>query len=124
MTEGATPGRGGEGDLLERIAAALRADSGDGSSSAPFSPPQRARLLRLARDIAHSGERQDAPLASYLIGRFVERRRAAGVPEEAAIGEAAALIDGLTAEAAPPEGGDLPGGGEAPGGASEAGATA
>jgi hypothetical protein len=93
MTEGATSAQ--DAGLLARVAAALGSAEGG-----VLSPPQRARLLRLARDIAHTGERQDAPLASYLIGCFVERRRAAGVPEEEAIGEAATLIEGLTAGAA------------------------
>jgi hypothetical protein len=96
MTEGATSAPGGP-SLLERVAAALAsAEAGTGATFAGLAPPQRARLLRLARDIAHTGERQDAPLASYLIGRFVERRSAEGASDEEALGEAARLIEELT----------------------------
>jgi hypothetical protein len=57
--------------------------------------PQRQRravLLRVARDIAHASERQNAPLATYLAGRYVEIRLRAGVDEDAALGEIAALV--------------------------------
>lgn len=108
MTEGATSAEGGA-NLLERVAGALGSAEGG-----VLPPPLRAQLLRLARDIAHTGERQDAPLASYLIGRFVERRRAQGVAVEEAIREAAALLEGLTVGAG--EDGGSGGAGAADGG--------
>jgi hypothetical protein len=57
--------------------------------------PQRQRravLLRVARDVAHASERQNAPLATYLAGRYVEIRLRAGVDEDAALEEIAALV--------------------------------
>jgi hypothetical protein len=80
--------------LLERVAAAL--SGADGPAHPPLvSPPphERALLLRMARNVAHTGERQDAPLTSYLVGRFVESRRAAGATEAEALAEAARLIE-------------------------------
>ena len=37
----------------------------------PLDLAGRAKLLRIARDVAHATERQNAPLAAFLIGRFV-----------------------------------------------------
>jgi hypothetical protein len=55
-----------------------------------------ALLLRLARDVAHAGERQQAPLAAYLVGRYVELRRAAtGAAELEALAEAAEVVAAL-----------------------------
>jgi hypothetical protein len=79
--------------LLERLAGAL--------AGAPVPEGrERALLLRLARDVAHAGERQDAPLTTYLIGRFVEMRRAAGVPESKALEEADAAVRAVAADRA------------------------
>jgi hypothetical protein len=36
----------------------------------PLRPEERRLLLDLARDVAHRTERVNAPLASYLVGRF------------------------------------------------------
>jgi hypothetical protein len=55
-------------------------------------------LLDLARTVAHATERRYAPLSTYLAGRFVARRTAAGVPLEDAVAEAAAAA---AAEAEP-----------------------
>jgi hypothetical protein len=86
----------GDATLVERLAAALAAGERDREAPLPISDPRhRALLLRLARDVAHAGERQDAPLTSYLIGRFVEARRAAGMPEAEALAAAAAIVSGL-----------------------------
>jgi hypothetical protein len=53
---------------------------------------QRALILRLARDVAHAGERQNAPLATYLAGRYVEFRHGQGVSAEAALAEVAGVM--------------------------------
>ncbi len=47
-------------------------------------------LLGLARTVAHATERRYAPLSTYLAGRFVAERMAAGVPFEHALTEAVA----------------------------------
>jgi hypothetical protein len=40
----------------------------------PLRPQERRLLLDLARDVAHRTERVNAPLASYLVGRFTAAR--------------------------------------------------
>ena len=50
-------------------------------------------LLDLARNVAHGTERRFAPLSTYLAGRYVAERVAAGVPEADALAEAAALAE-------------------------------
>jgi hypothetical protein len=37
----------------------------------PLSPEERPLLLDLAREVAHRTERVNAPLASYLVGRYI-----------------------------------------------------
>lgn len=79
--------------ILTRLATSLAA-----ATSLPAlatAVPQRRRravLLRIARDIAHASERQNAPLATYLAGRYVEMRLRAGIDEDAALDEIAALV--------------------------------
>jgi Domain of unknown function (DUF6457) len=94
--DGATP----DFDLLSKLVSAL----GDPGSSAPESKPldtrSRALLLRVARDVAHATERQNAPLVSYLIGRFVQSSMAAGMSEPDALDRAEAIVRSLV-EAAP-----------------------
>ena len=79
--------------LLERLAGAL-------AGTPVPQGRERALLLRLARDVAHAGERQDAPLTTYLIGRFVGMRRAAGVAESKALEEAAACVRAVAGDRA------------------------
>jgi len=47
----------------------------------------RSTLLDLARDVAHASERTNAPLASYLAGRYAQRRIAEGADEMTALRE-------------------------------------
>ena len=56
-------------------------------------------FVRIARDTAHSSERQNAPLAAYLIGRFVEASVEAGSSEADALREASAIVRSLIGEA-------------------------
>jgi Domain of unknown function (DUF6457) len=56
---------------------------------APLGPEERRRILDLARVVAHRTERVNAPLASYLLGRFAAAR-----PDVAeAVAEAARLAE-------------------------------
>ena len=88
----------GPASSLERLAvemsdpAAGAAVSAAGSTLAVPELGARALILRLARDVAHAGERQEAPLATYLVGRYVQRRLAAGVSENVALEEAARMV--------------------------------
>jgi hypothetical protein len=79
-------------DLLRSLASAL-SDAGPGRERlAPLGLTDRALLLHIARDIAHATERQNAPLVSYLIGRFVQMNVSAGVTEREALAHAAAIV--------------------------------
>ena len=85
-----------ESHLLTTLAARLTAAIGDPVLVVP-ERERRASLLRAARDIAHASERQNAPLATYLVGRFVAARVAAGLQEDSAVAEAARIVDEVTA---------------------------
>ena len=85
-----------ESDLLRRAARVLGERLG-GELEAPVGE-RGSLVLRLARDVAHAGERQQAPLTAYLVGRYVElRRQATGMSEADALAEAARDIATMTA---------------------------
>jgi hypothetical protein len=86
-------------DLLARLASALTDAAPEGSGVVPLDPRERALLLSIARDVAHASERQNAPLASYLIGRFVQMRMSAGFAESEALAGAAAIVNSLAGQA-------------------------
>ncbi|MHB8489014.1 MAG: DUF6457 domain-containing protein [Candidatus Dormibacteria bacterium] len=83
------------GDLLSELASKLRAARGPAAVLEPPDLAGRARLLRIARDVAHATERQNAPLAAFLIGRFVEDSIRAGVSEADALDAAASMVRSL-----------------------------
>jgi hypothetical protein len=86
------------GDILAELAAKLDA-LGDGAGGLdPVDLAKRGQLLRIARDVAHATERQNAPLVAYLIGRFVQTCVGAGMTEAAAIDRAAEVVRSLIAE--------------------------
>jgi hypothetical protein len=85
-------------DLLSALAAKLHDARAGGAGIEPLDLAGRARLLRIARDVAHSTERQNAPLAAYLIGRFVQSSVEAGVAPADALAEAAEVVRSLTGE--------------------------
>jgi hypothetical protein len=85
-------------DLLGDLASKLSAAHGDYSALETVDLATRARLLRIARDIAHATERQNAPLAAYLIGRFVQDGVRAGLSEPAALDQAAEIVRSLIGE--------------------------
>jgi hypothetical protein len=86
------------GDILAELAANLNAAGAAGGLEA-VDLAKRAKLLRIARDVAHATERQNAPLAAYLIGRFVQTCVGAGMTEAAAIDQAAEVVRSLIGEA-------------------------
>jgi hypothetical protein len=92
-------GNASDSDLLRRLASALSAATAEGARLVPLGLAERALLLRIARDVAHASERQNAPLASYLIGRFVQLRVTAGVAESDALADAAAMVTSLAGQA-------------------------
>ncbi len=82
----------GRSDLLSELASALSAAGGAAAELQPVDLAGRARLLRIARDVAHSSERQNAPLAAYLIGRFVEDAVRSGVSESDALDRVESVV--------------------------------
>ena len=91
-------GRTSDSDLLSQLSAALSASGPAPSEMEPLKPHERALLLRIARDVAHASERQNAPLVSYLVGRFVESSMSAGVSEPDALARAAAIVTSLVGD--------------------------
>jgi hypothetical protein len=85
-------------DLLGELAAKLGTARGDTDPLEPLDLAGRARLLRIARDVAHATERQNAPLAAYLIGRFVQDAIRSGVSQAGAIDQAASVVRSLIGE--------------------------
>jgi CubicO group peptidase (beta-lactamase class C family) len=57
----------------------------------PLGEAEIDAVLDLARTVAHATERRYAPLSTYLAGRYVAERAAAGVPLADALAEAVAL---------------------------------
>jgi hypothetical protein len=87
----------GAADILAELASKLDAAiAGGGLETVDLA--KRAKLLRIARDVAHATERQNAPLAAYLIGRFVQTCVVAGMTEAAAIDRAAEVVGSLIGE--------------------------
>ena len=95
--DGATP----DSDLLAKLASALGDPRASAPALHPLDPRERTLLLRVARNVAHATERQNAPLASYLIGRFVESSMGAGMSEPDALARAEAIVTSLVGE--PPD---------------------
>jgi hypothetical protein len=87
-----------DSDLLSRLASALSNPGSSSSELRPLDPRERALVLRLARNVAHSTERQNAPLASYLVGRFVQSTMTAGMSEADALARAAEIVTSLVGE--------------------------
>jgi len=86
-------------DLLSALAARLSETGGAAGGLPPIEAAGRARLLRIARDVAHATERQNAPLAAYLIGRFVQDAVRSGVSETNALDQAESVVRALIADA-------------------------
>jgi Domain of unknown function (DUF6457) len=90
----------GDSDVLGKLASRLSA-AGDGTSAVePIDLAVRAGLLRIARDVAHATERQNAPLAAYLIGRFVQEAMRSGMSQRDAIEQAASVVASIIGETA------------------------
>jgi hypothetical protein len=62
---------------------------GAGLAASPLTPKLQARLLSIARDIAHGTERKNAPVCAFIAGRYVEARCAQGVDVGTALSEVA-----------------------------------
>ena len=89
----------GSDDLISELASQLGA-ARDAGGLEPLDLAGRARLLRIARDVAHATERQNAPLAAFLIGRFVQGAVLSGVSQTEALDEAASVVRALIGDGA------------------------
>jgi hypothetical protein len=87
-------------DLLAQLASKLDTVGGRTGGLKPVDLAGRARLLHIARDVAHATERQNAPLAAYLVGRFVQVAVSSGVSEADALEDAAAVVRALIGDEA------------------------
>ena len=76
----------------------------DALGGPPLSQAEVGALLGLARTVAHTTERRYAPLSTYLAGRYVAARVAAGVPLEDALAEAVAAGERAAREGPPSAG--------------------
>jgi hypothetical protein len=72
-----------------------------GLAATPLTPRLQARVLTLARDIAHGTERKNAPVCAFIAGRYVEARLAQGVDAETALSEVAEAAARLLRHATP-----------------------
>ena len=88
-----------ETDLLTELAFRLSAARG-GWTLGPVDLTTRTRLLGIARDVAHATERQTAPLAAYLVGRFIQEAVGSGISEAGALDQAASVVRSLIEERA------------------------
>jgi hypothetical protein len=86
-------------DLLSALASRLSRAGNAAGALPPLDIAGRARLLRIARDVAHATERQNAPLTAYLIGRFVQDAVRSGVSEASALDEAESVVRALIGDA-------------------------
>jgi Domain of unknown function (DUF6457) len=64
-----------------------------------LSEEEKARLLAVAREVAHRVERRITPLATFLIGSAVGRGLAGGALRADVLSEALGTVDGLLPEA-------------------------
>lgn len=82
-----------EDQWCRRLAAELARSAG--VSDELISRDIQTELLRLARDVAHATERRNAPLATFIAGRYVEARRREGIEPGTALTEVRRAVAGL-----------------------------
>jgi hypothetical protein len=78
---------------IDRLAASLGED--------PLSEAETARLLGVARDVAHRVERKITPLAAFLAGAAVGRSMSGGAPRADALDAAFETIQALLPDRSP-----------------------
>lgn len=84
-------------DWVQRYASALAARLEEDASS-PLDGDAAARILRLARVVAHGTERVNAPLASYVAGWYAAARMREGAGAAEAVREATVVAEALLEE--------------------------
>jgi hypothetical protein len=73
---------------LDAYAGALEARLGRPEAGLHLSREVVGEILALAREVAHATERKNAPLMSFIVGRYVSARTADGVDAATALEEA------------------------------------
>ncbi|MBJ7593981.1 MAG: hypothetical protein JF886_03825 [Candidatus Dormibacteraeota bacterium] len=89
-------------EWVAQFVAELAAGGDDAVSVGAVDASTVGALLRIAREVAHGSERFNAPLSTYVAGRYVAARVAAGADEATAIAEVEETIRRMLA--APPAG--------------------
>ena len=84
-------------DWIDRLAQELGEE--------PLSGPEVARLLGVAREVAHRVERKTTPLAAFLVGAAVGRRLGDGDDRRAALDAAVRSLEALLPQAPDPASG-------------------
>lgn len=84
-------------DWLDRYAAALAQRLGRDEASLSIPREAVKTILDLARMVAHGTERVNAPLASYVAGRYAAARAVDGIEAAAAVAEAREVAEALLA---------------------------
>jgi hypothetical protein len=82
-------------DWPERFAEELFRAAGRAAGPGGLDRLEVGTMLRLSREVAHRTERRWAPVATYVVGRFVATRLTAGVPLEDALAEAERIAESL-----------------------------
>jgi hypothetical protein len=78
-------------DWIDRLARELREE--------PLSDREVARVLGVAREVAHRVERKITPLAAFLVGTAVGRRLTAGEDRPGALDASFATLEALLPQA-------------------------
>lgn len=79
-------------DLLDDLAHELAERAG---VAVDLPAGTKNRLLTIAREVAHRTERKNTPLVTFVIGRYVAARGAAGIDAEQALIEALEVVERL-----------------------------
>lgn len=74
-------------DWLHAFAKRLAGQLEDEAAALAPQRGERNDILELARLVAHGTERKNAPLATFVLGRYVTRRQAQGVDPTTALTE-------------------------------------
>jgi hypothetical protein len=81
---------------FEKYAEALEERLGGSEPAVHLPDDVKNPILTLARIVAHGTERKNAPLAAYVVGRFVDARCAQGVDDVVAVAEAVEIAQAMT----------------------------
>lgn len=82
-------------DWMSRYATALAERMDSPPAASPLTPELSELILDLARVVAHTTERKNAPLAAYLAGAFASARSAQGADAAEAVREALSVVQDL-----------------------------